>query len=149
MIAIRSLLDGLSAPSFATCSSSPSADQADFVKELVATALDAHRHIEALDTYGPRKKNRRYLTDPNARLFRKMHEDWLADAEALQDRVRTMESEGQVLDPAQELEVAVLATRALLSCNMEKIAAGLDSIRQGNYVTLEEARRGVRDQARK
>src|SRR4051794_25850775 len=105
MIAIRSLLDGLSEAFTATVPVAvPQNDKVALVNELVDAALDAHRHIEAIDTYGPRKKSRRYLTDPKAPVYRKVHEDWLADAEVLLVRVREYQAVGHLIPREQDLQ---------------------------------------------
>jgi hypothetical protein len=150
MIAMRPLLDGLpGTPAADATGVVQQIDPVALVNELVDAALDEHRHIEAIDTYGTRKKGRRYLTDPQAPVYRKMHEDWLADAEVLLSRVRVLQNMGHLVPREQDLQIAVMTTRGLLTFTLEKIMEGVEKMRQGDFVTLEEVRRGVRTDAKK
>jgi hypothetical protein len=112
--------------------------------ELIAAALDERAHLEAMDTYGPRKKSRRFLTGPNAPLFRKALEDWLTSASSLLARAELLHASGHAVDRVGNLKLEVASTRGLLSFTPEKIEAGMQRIRQGDYVTLEEIRGDLR-----
>lgn len=122
-------------------------DQVQIVNELVTALLDESTHIEAMDSYGPKNKCRRFLASATAVPFRKLHEDWLAQVDALLPRLRKMRDAGHAIPRLDELKAAALSRRGLLQITIEKIEAGMAQIRQGNYVTLAEARRELRAKA--
>jgi hypothetical protein len=123
---------------------SPAELQARMANELVAACLDEHRHIEALDVCGPTKKWRRLYVRETEAQMRQMHEAWIAIAHPLLARVGAMKRAGFAIERLDELEEAVLMTRGLLKMSVDDIERGMEQIRQGHYVTLEEARRGLR-----
>jgi hypothetical protein len=147
MVAMASLLDVIAGPASAGVAPLAADERTHIANEMVAATLDEHRHIEAMDTFGPRNKSRRFLTEPTAATFRKMHEEWLERADALLARCRTMHESGHTIARLQELKEAALSTRTLLKITIEGIERGMEQIRQGNYVTLEEARRELRAKA--
>ena len=144
MVANNSLLDAIGTSGPAGSDSITAEDRIRIVNELVAAALDEHAHIEAIDSYGPNNKCRRFLTEPMAATFRKMHEDWLASAEALLTRCQAIAMSGQTVARLSDLKDAVLATRVILKITIEGIERGLEQIRRGEFITLEEGRRELR-----
>lgn len=125
----------------------PVAERVRVVSELVAWALDWHRHLEAMDCYGPRNKSRRFLTKPTAAAFRRAHEEWLQQGEAVLAGAEHLQHAGQRVERIEELKRAVFSTKGLLEITVEAIERGMEDIRQGNYLTLEEARRELRTAA--
>lgn len=148
MVAVNPIMDVLTGTPSADENALAVDDRVRIAAELVAAALDEHAHAQAIDSCGPRNKGRRYLVGPNAPLFRRMHEDWLASAESLLARVRAMGDAGHAVHRMTELQDAVALTRGLLSFTMTKIELGVARIRGGDFVTLEEVRSGLRSQAR-
>lgn len=150
MIAADSLIDVLSEnPAQEGVRSLPPDERVRLANEMVAAALDQRTHLEAMDTYGPRKKSRRFLTGPNAPLFRKALEDWLSSAATLIARAEQLQANGHAVTGLPELKLEVASTRGLLSFTLEKIEEGMERVRQGDYVTLEEIRRDLRAQGDK
>jgi hypothetical protein len=121
-------------------------DRTRIVNELIAATLDERTHIEVVDTFGPHNKSRRFLTRPNGQVFRKMLEDWLAHADGIFTRLRPMHEAGQAFARFDELKTAVATTRCLLRFTIERIEKGMEEIRKGNCVTLEEGRRELHAQ---
>lgn len=145
--AIPHLLDVVTGSSSGSGTALPADEQTRIANELVAATLDEHAHIEVIDTYGPRGKSRRFLSPPTAAPFRKLHEDWLAQAEVLFARVKAMHDAGHDISRLKELTEALLLTRCLLKFTIESIKHGMEQIRRGDYVTLEEGRRELRAKA--
>src|SRR5688572_17754232 len=149
MVAANAMLDVITGTSSPDGNQLPLDEQLRIANELVAGMLDEHARIEAMDSFGPRNKCRRFLSGPNAEAFRKMHEQWLAGAEALLARLESIRQAGNELPRAQELHGAVLSTRCLLKITIEGVERGMEEIRRGEFVTLEEGRRELRARAGK
>jgi hypothetical protein len=122
----------------------PLTERLRIVNELVAWALDWHRHLEAMDCYGPRNRSRWFLTKSTAAVFRRAHEEWLQQGQAVLSRATELRAAGHGLERTEELKRAVFSTKGLLKITVEAIERGMEDILQGNYVTLEEARRELR-----
>jgi hypothetical protein len=150
MIAAGSLIDVLSdGPAQAGAAPFPPEERVRLANEMIAAALDQRAHLEAMDTYGPRRKSRRFLGGPNAPLFRKALEDWLSSATTLLASAERLHASGHDVDRLRQLKSEVFSTRGLLSFTPEKIEEGMARIRGGDYVTLEELRRDLRAQGDK
>lgn len=125
----------------------PVALQVRTANELIAACLDEYRHIEALDLCGPTKKWRRLYVRETEAPMRQMHEAWLSHARPLLARVREMKQGGRPVEGTDELEVAVLSTRGILTMTLDAIEQGREEIRQGrghHYGSIEELRRDIR-----
>lgn len=144
MVAGLSLLDAVGSSAVTDDGGPPAGLQLRLANELVVACLDEHRHIEALDRCGPTGKWRRLLVRETETQMRQMHEAWLASARPLLERVREMSGAGLTIDRLKDLEEAVLSTRLVLKMTLDDIERGMQQIRNGDYVTLEEARRELR-----
>ncbi len=122
----------------------PAALRVRMANELVAACLDEYRHIEALDLCGPRKNWRRIHVRETEVQMRQLHEQWLAPARELLGRVGDMLKAGQQIERFEEMQDAVGLTRVLLMTTMDDIERGREQYRNGQWVTLEEARRELR-----
>lgn len=149
MVAANSMLDVIADGTPGGHALLPVEERVRVANELVARTLDEHAHNEALDSYGPRNKCRRFLTPPTAEVFRQMHEDWLVKADALLERAREMHAAGHSIPQLMDLKVAVASTQLLLQFSAEETRGDVEGIQQGQYHTLEEVRRGLRPQAGK
>lgn len=144
MVAGISLLDAIGHASSTYDGDPPAALQVRLANELVAGCLDEYRHIEALDVCGPAKKWRRLYVRETEAQMRQLHEEWLAKARPLLDRMQEMKRAAQAIERLEELEDAVLRTRVLLQSTVDDIERGMAQIRNGDYITLQEARRELR-----
>jgi hypothetical protein len=144
MLAGIALLDVIGSAPSTYDGEAPADLQVRIANELVAAALDEHRHLEALDVCGPAKKWRRLYVRETETRMRELHEAWLAPACELLARVREMHKAGRRIERLEELEDAVLLTRGLLMTTLADIEAGREQARRGQTFTVEEIRRELR-----
>ena len=149
MIAGISLLDAI-AKSAATYDGEPPAElEVGLANELIAAALDEYRRIEALDACGPRKKWRRLYVRETESAMRRIHEDWLAGAGPLLQRVREMKRAGRRIEQYDEFTDAVGLARTHVGTTVDDIERGRQQVRRGEAVTLEEIKRELRVPSRR
>lgn len=122
----------------------PADRQARVANELIAACLDERRHIEALDVCGPTGKWRRMYVRETEAQMRQLHEQWLAPASKLFDRVCAMRKAGLSIQRLEELQDAIGHTRALLGTTVADLERAREQVRRGEVVTLEEVRRELR-----
>lgn len=144
MVAMMSLFDAMGDGGSSAAVDLPIEERVRLANVLVSASLGQRAHIEELDTYGPNRRSRRFLAPPTAAIFRAMFDDWLAEAEVLVSRIQRLQDGGHPVARLSELRDTVASTRALLRMNADAVAKGLEQIRQGRFVTLEEGRRALR-----
>lgn len=147
MVAGIPLLDAIANGPSAHDADAPADLEVRVADELVNACLDEHRHIEAVDVCGPKKKWRRLYVRETEAQMRQMHEAWLAHAGPLLERVREMKQAGRPVQRTEELADAVLSTRGVLAMTLDAIEQGMEEIRNGNchhYNTVEDLRRDIR-----
>ena len=70
---------------------------------------------------------------------------WADQADALYDRIRPLLKERRHIDGADDLDHAIGRIRARLQVTPESHLQGLEEIRRGDVVSMEEVRRELRD----
>lgn len=123
---------------------SPVELQVRTANELVAACLDQHRHNEALDVCGPTGKWRRVYVRETEAEMRQLHEQWMASARPLYERVKEMRRAGHQIGRFQELMDAVFHTQTLLMTTVDDLERAREQVRRGEVFTLEEVRRKLR-----
>ena len=144
MVSGLSLLDviGNSPPPYG--GDSPVELQVRTANELVAACLDQYRHNEALDVCGPTGKWRRVYVRETEAEMRQLHEQWMASARPLFERVKEMRRAGHQIERYQELMDAVFLTQTLLMTTVADLERAREQVRRGEVFTLEEVRRELR-----
>lgn len=144
MVGGLSLLDVIGNSPSTYDGDSPVELQVRMANELVAACLDDHRHIEAIDVCGPAKKWRRVHVRETEAEMRRLHEQWLAEAAELFERVRAMRRGGRQIERVDELRDAIGSTRTLLMTTVDDLERAREQVGRGEVFTLEEVRRELR-----
>lgn len=117
--------------------------QIHLAEELISASLDEYRHICALDKHLPGEEPEPFNSRV-AEVLRKGYEQWATQAEALLARIAPLHQKHEI-KLHDDLALAVGRTQAMLTVSMEAIEKGMEQIRNGEFVTLEEIRRELRD----
>lgn len=116
-------------------------------EHFVSAALDEYRHIRALDEV---PDGLPYVFDRQvAILLRHMYDQWATHAEALLKRIVKVQTPDRPVKGAEELNLAIGRTRAMLTVTLDSLDRAEEQFRNGQTYSLEEVRRELRASAQR